>query len=70
MVCTQELASCCEPAKPAGGPVSQMELHFDYDDDDEGEKAVELKRADAGVDHTQKGSGRTEDTPWDTGLCL
>ncbi|XP_056609024.1 homologous recombination OB-fold protein [Triplophysa dalaica] len=66
-----ELASCCEPAKPAGGPVSQMELHFDYDDDDddEGEKAVELKRADAGVDHTQKaqkGSGRTEDTPWDT----
>ncbi|KAA0705532.1 hypothetical protein E1301_Tti004294 [Triplophysa tibetana] len=46
---------------------SLMELHFDYDD--EGEKPVELKRPDAGVDHTpkaQKGSGPTEDTPWDT----
>ncbi|XP_051572763.1 homologous recombination OB-fold protein-like [Myxocyprinus asiaticus] len=68
------LALHCEPTIPAGGPVSQMELHFD--DEDEGENAVQKSGASAGLDHAAAvsndlcqaptGSGPTEDTAWDT----
>ncbi|XP_051989098.1 homologous recombination OB-fold protein-like [Xyrauchen texanus] len=62
------------PTKPAGGPVSQMELHFDDEDDDE--NAVLKSVAGAGLQHTSEvsnelcqaptGSGITVDTAWET----
>ncbi|XP_077069304.1 homologous recombination OB-fold protein isoform X2 [Siphateles boraxobius] len=67
----QEFALGSEPSRPAGGPVSQMVLHFD----DEDENTVEESRAADGLD-TAAGSnelcqastvlGPTEDTAWDT----
>lgn len=69
----QEFALRSEPSRPAGGPVSQMVLHFD----DEDENTVEESRAADGLD-TAAGSnelcqastvlGPTEDTAWDTGV--
>lgn len=64
-----------EPSRPAGGPVSQMVLHFD----DEDENTVEESRAADGLD-TAAGSnelcqastvlGPTDDTAWDTGVYV
>lgn len=66
-----EFALRSEPSRPAGGPVSQMVLHFD----DEDENTVEESRAADGLD-TAAGSnelcqastvlGPTDDTAWDT----
>ncbi|XP_051571161.1 homologous recombination OB-fold protein-like [Myxocyprinus asiaticus] len=62
------------PTKPSGGPVSQMELHFDDEDDDE--NTVQKSVAAAGLHHTSEvsnelcqaptGSGLTVDTAWET----
>ncbi|XP_016402786.1 uncharacterized protein C17orf53 homolog, partial [Sinocyclocheilus rhinocerous] len=43
-----ELALHSEPTRPAGGPVSQMELQFD--DEDDSENAFEENRAADGLD--------------------
>ncbi|XP_050953532.1 homologous recombination OB-fold protein isoform X2 [Labeo rohita] len=69
----QELTLHSEPTRPAGGPVSQMELHFD--DEDDGENAFEESRAADGLDTAAVSnelcqaptvSGPTGDTAWDT----
>ncbi|XP_050953540.1 homologous recombination OB-fold protein isoform X3 [Labeo rohita] len=68
-----ELTLHSEPTRPAGGPVSQMELHFD--DEDDGENAFEESRAADGLDTAAVSnelcqaptvSGPTGDTAWDT----
>ncbi|KAL1278384.1 hypothetical protein QQF64_025057 [Cirrhinus molitorella] len=68
-----ELALHSERARSAGGPVSQMELHFD--DEDDGENAFEESRAADGLDSAAVSnelcqaptvSGPTGDTAWDT----
>ncbi|XP_067231722.1 homologous recombination OB-fold protein isoform X2 [Chanodichthys erythropterus] len=65
-----EFALRSEPSRSAGGPVSQMELHFD----DEDENAVEESRAADGLDtaavsndlcQASTVSGPTEGTAWD-----
>lgn len=71
----QEFALRSEPSRSAGGPVSQMELHFD----DEDENAVEESRAADGLDtaavsndlcQASTVSGPTEDTAWDKGVYV
>lgn len=73
----QELTLHSEPTRPAGGPVSQMELHFD--DEDDGENAFEESRAADGLDTAAVSnelcqaptvSGPTGDTAWDTGVYV
>ncbi|XP_016383188.1 uncharacterized protein C17orf53 homolog [Sinocyclocheilus rhinocerous] len=68
-----ELALHSEPTRPAGGPVSQMELQFD--DEDDSENAFEENRAADGLDTAAVSnelcqaptvSGPTGDTAWDT----
>lgn len=67
-----ELALHSESSRPAGGPVSQMELHFD--DEDDGENAVEESHAADGLDtsavanepcQASKVLETAEDTAWD-----
>lgn len=67
-----ELALRCESSRPAGGPVSQMELHFD--DEDDGENAVVESSAADGLDisavfnepcQASEVLETAEDTAWD-----
>lgn len=64
-----------EPSRPAGGLVSQMELHFD----DEDENAVGESRDTGGLDTASVSnelcqastlSAPTEDTAWDKGVYV
>lgn len=66
-----------ESSRPAGGPVSQMELHFD--DEDDGENAVEESHAADGLDtsavanepcQASKVLETAEDTAWDPGVYV
>ncbi|XP_689494.2 homologous recombination OB-fold protein isoform X1 [Danio rerio] len=67
-----ELVLRCESSRPAGGPVSQMELHFD--DEDDGENAVVESSAADGLDISAVSNEpcqasevleTAEDTAWD-----
>ncbi len=73
----QELTLHSESTRPAGGPVSLMELHFD--DEDDSENVFEENQSPDGLDaaavsnelcQAPTESGPTGDTAWDTGVYV